>query len=415
MPVTTKKNEHARKSEQPRGLAGEINTLRILKDEALIFEIELRSYLRELKNYGANKVLDAPSRKRVTICGLNGIGVIAADDIVVQIDKNEAKAFVDKSAYSEIESKSMKEGVTAQDICDMISKDPKLLSSKLSHFAPIFKVLSESGIQVSELSAKSRDELEEKGGMFVEQHWIVSQVRDRDSINKSLKAVVALKAVMEEIVEAVKDPERISTAFHRYGIKGIEIPILPKKVEVKEVESPSVLHKRELNRIPPLFKEKLASGKSFGDTVNEMLQIANQEEVIKKLGSVGMVEEAQRVDTYLRALKSTKANVRKLISDWVEKGVPKQEELLKSAESIGMNKDGFEKAIEIVVVGITAEKAGATKRKQNWEEKLKQFQYADEANQANLREFRTDEERTMERCEKMTKAAEEALKILKSE
>ena len=55
------------------------------------FESELKDLLGKMKKGEVFAILESPSIGNIKLIGNKGVGVLAADDIVVQIDKNDAK------------------------------------------------------------------------------------------------------------------------------------------------------------------------------------------------------------------------------------------------------------------------------------------------------------------------------------
>jgi len=195
--------------------------------EILLFESSLNSELHDLQTVGAARVLDFPGGKKIRVNGLEGIGVLDTDGLVVQVDKKQAKVFMDDSAYFVIGRDVLKDTeLPPQEACNGIIKNSESLPDEIRHFPSILKVLSDSGIEVSEFSLKSADELQKIAELLVEQTWIVSRHRRHDK---------PAEEVLQEIVSAVGDPQRINDAFARYGINDRVSGVL---VETKKEETP---------------------------------------------------------------------------------------------------------------------------------------------------------------------------------
>jgi len=199
-----------------------------IKFEVLLFEDLLSSELYDLQKVGAARVLEFPTGRKVRLNGLDGIGVLDANGLVVQIDKNETKIFVEDSAYFTIRRDILKDTtIPPQEICSRIIKNSELLQDELCHFSSILKVLSDSGMHVSEFSPKGADELQKIAEVLVEQVWIASQHKRQNK---------PLKEVLQEIVSHIGDAQRVNDAFARYGItdRVSAVPVKAKKEEIPE-------------------------------------------------------------------------------------------------------------------------------------------------------------------------------------
>ena len=328
------------------------------KFESLLFENELEEELDNIKRYNVVKVIDAPPKKKVNIAGRESVGVIATYDIVIPLDKGEAKVFVENSIYSKIESQFMSKGRTPQDVCDMISKSPKSLGDELQYFASILKELSKSNIKIVELSANNKNELREKAELLVEQNYIADQWRRGTGIPK--------EAVLKEILDTVKSAQKINEAFARYGIDAR----VKEALVVKEAELPERKVRKEAEKM-----EKPAA-----------------------------VEEAETPE-----FKAARANLTKLLDDWVEKGVPKKEGLLES-----MDQKILEKMLDDEIAEMKDRNTYSTKAIEKAREDANTLRYATAAWQDYLSELINEEKKIIEKNEKKIKVAEEALKLLKS-
>jgi len=210
--------------------------------ENALSENELKKELYDMGINPVSKVLEFPGGRKVRVNGLDGIGVIDADGIVVKIDKNETRVFVEDDVYQLMVERKLLDGkeMSAQDAFGRILKNSELLGDELRHFAPIFKALSESGIQIVEFGKKSAEGLQELAMLLVEQNWIVSQYKQialehrRDEQPEILKEII-----QDKIVEPVGDPKKVNAAFARHGIKEkvAEVAALPETKEISEVET----------------------------------------------------------------------------------------------------------------------------------------------------------------------------------
>jgi hypothetical protein len=279
---------------------------------------------------------------------------------VIQLDKSEAKVFVENNIYSKIESEFMRKERTPQDVCDMISKNPKSLGDELQYFASILKELSKSNIKIVELTAKSKNKLLEKVELLVEQNYIADQWMRSTGRPK--------EAVLKEILDTVKSAQKINGAFARYCIDAR----VKEALVVEEAELPERKVRKEAEK-----KEKLAA-----------------------------IEEPETYE-----LKTARANFRKLLDEWVEKGVPKKEELLKCAESTGMTQKEFEEVVESTVREMKDSNEGFRRSTESFEKKLQDLAYS--SAQSDLEMYIRENESSIMKNEERIKKAEEALRILR--
>jgi hypothetical protein len=231
----------------------ELNASRV-RFEGAVLENELRKALYDLREHEVFKVLNAPGGRKVSVYGFKGRGTVVEDTIIVQLDINEAKIFVEKSFYSAIESRLFKdEKISASDAVSKIMQSPEILVSD-PPLPSILKALSKLNIQISELSPLESTEFYKKAELLVEQNWIASNVsRSFDE-----------EATMHEILGSVKDPRRINDALARYGLKETvkERPLL---AEEEETTKPAARRKpipeeqleRELSKRLELMKNRM--------------------------------------------------------------------------------------------------------------------------------------------------------------
>ncbi|MEM3555881.1 MAG: hypothetical protein QXF56_04155 [Candidatus Micrarchaeia archaeon] len=182
--------------------------------EWVLFEKELAQQLKEISEYEVFKVLTTPNGERVNIHGNRGIGVVAAPFLVMQIDKNEAKVFLEQSEFSKFSAHVGRK--TVKEICEEVQNNPKLSEEKLRSLPSLLAALSETKISVSELSGKTTGELKETAEKLVEQNWIASQL---------LKVVEAPQVVLEQLLESVS-LKKVQDTIARYGL---EIAVEQKK------------------------------------------------------------------------------------------------------------------------------------------------------------------------------------------
>ena len=485
--------------------------------EWVLFEKEIAQQLSEMNEYGVFKVLTAPDGKRVNIHGNKGIGVIAAPFLAVQLDRNEAKVFLEDSFKLQISGKTLEE----------IRKNPKLLGEELRILPHILNALSDFRIQVTELNLRTANEVKEIAAKLVEQNWVASQL---------LKAPEEVREkVVEQLLDSVKSLKKVEEAVARYGIEisvekrrkayepseklskkiseklrllewgmvdekvdGVEIvgmagffaikvkddavikvrgnkasvllskdfsSILNEHVKSKKefealqrtqfifypgidqlsfkhpqllegnkkllpylsaiealkehgVESASfktVSHnadyymektRREFD-IPFQFSRKLKEGRSFGEVVDEMLTILPATELAAKLDNAGMQKEAERVAVYVDSVRSTKREVRRMLEEWVEKGVPSKQEMIER-----MNQEVLEGMLRELVAEFTESNEKLSRRIIGWREKLNQPSYFGSASQERLTEFIREDTDTVELNKKRIEKAQEALKAL---
>jgi hypothetical protein len=243
----------------------ELNASRI-RFESAIFENELKKELNGLREYEVFKVLNALGGRKVSVYGFKGVGTVIKDSVVVQLDRAEAKIFVEKSVYSAIENRLFKnEKVSASDAVSRIMQSPEIFSSD-PPLPSILKALSELNIRISELSPLESTELHNKAELLVEQNWIAS------NISRS----VDIEATVREILKSVKDPKKINDALARYGMREIvkEIPI------PAEEEEPT----KSATRRKPIPEEQLESelSRRLGLMKNRMI-----DEKVDDIGIVG--------------------------------------------------------------------------------------------------------------------------------
>ena len=226
----------------------------LIKFENVLSENELKEKLYEMGTNPVSRVLEFSSGRKIGVNGLDGIGVINADSIVVQIDKNDAKVFVEDAAYRLMIKRKLLDDkeMSAQDAFGRILKNPELLGDDLHHFIPIFKALSELGIQIVEFGKKSAEGLQELAMLLVEQNWIASQYKQIALEHRGDEQPEILKEIIQDkIVEPVGDPKKVNAAFARHGIKEkvAEVAVLPESWEILELETQPKLSPVELARI----------------------------------------------------------------------------------------------------------------------------------------------------------------------
>jgi hypothetical protein len=229
-----------------------------IKFESYRFEKELEKELLDMQEGDVNKILDVWGGKKVTVNGQRQIGVIVTDDVVIKIDRDNAKVFVDSNIYSKIESRFTKEGGTALDVCNAMAKDSSSVDLEFIHIAIILKALSESKIQVVEFSGLSKNELEEKTKLLLEQDWITSQyVQNVSKHRKASKETLSMaqKNILQKLLEDVGDPEKVNNALARYGIdarvEGVKVeraPEVPNELEIEEEEESEISLARVYHR-----------------------------------------------------------------------------------------------------------------------------------------------------------------------
>jgi len=195
--------------------------------EWVLFEKEIAQQLSEMNEYGVFKVLTAPDGKRVNIHGNKGIGVIAAPFLAVQLDRNEAKVFLEDSFKLQISGKTLEE----------IRKNPKLLGEELRILPHILNALSDFRIQVTELNLRTANEVKEIAAKLVEQNWVASQL---------LKAPEEVREkVVEQLLDSVKSLKKVEEAVARYGIE-ISVEKRRKAYEPSEKLSKKISEKLRL-------------------------------------------------------------------------------------------------------------------------------------------------------------------------
>lgn len=176
-----------------------------LQMEGVLFEKEVVQQLREMREHEVFKVLTAPDGTKASVYGNMGIGVVVASPIVVQLDGERAKVFLEKDAAAGLSLPQ-----EAQEACEQILRNPQLVGRKLRNLPHFLKAVSESGIRVTELNVLSSREINQTATRLVEQNWIASQF---------LKAPESSREeVLKEIMESVKSAKRVNEAFARYGI-----------------------------------------------------------------------------------------------------------------------------------------------------------------------------------------------------
>jgi hypothetical protein len=210
----------------PRGLDMSGSTIR-----SSSFEKNLRNRISDMTDHEITRVVEAPGGRKVQVIGRSVwnrnhelVGAVLADGVTVQLDMRHAKpdvlwrsnaeVFVERSIYSKIESAYLKgEALPADDACRKVAEQPRLLGDELSYIPSIFKVLSDSKIQITHLGAKSSAELQETAEFLTKQHSIVSGLlgRGRKSEEEVLKGI-----------RGYATAEEINNAFERYGLKKVD-------------------------------------------------------------------------------------------------------------------------------------------------------------------------------------------------
>lgn len=165
--------------------------------------------------------------------------------------------------------------------------------------------------------------------------------------------------------------------------------------------------------LPSRFIKEFHSSKSLASAISSAMEGVSQEELVKELNDVGMSKEAEQVDKYLNALKSSRKVVEGYLDEWCKKGVPSKEELLELMSPqvleriLGEEIAEMKKSIGRISNSIEASKASLKK----WREEDVVL-HSDLAEEQIKKYIADDERRRIELANKIAKAGE-ALRILK--